>query len=128
MKPCADCAPLFYDTGQVDRSKAPERADDALAVALEELTEYLGSYEAAFSKVQEMLWAYRPEFVRPLRRPISARMRRRVLERDEFVCVECGATDGLQVDHAVPVSRGGPNAIENLRTLCAPCNLEKKDR
>lgn len=29
------------------------------------------------------------------------------------------------LDHVVPISRGGSNAIENLLWACAPCNLSK---
>lgn len=32
------------------------------------------------------------------------------------------------VDHVVPISRGGSDAIENLCFSCATCNLRKKDK
>ena len=34
-------------------------------------------------------------------------------------------TDGLVVDHLVPVSRGGRNVIENVVPSCHPCNQSK---
>lgn len=43
-------------------------------------------------------------------------------------CVWCGTADDLQVDHIVPKSRGGRDHVDNLRTLCGPCNRFKLDR
>ncbi len=34
-------------------------------------------------------------------------------------CLACGATDGLSVDHVVPLSRGGSNSANNLQVLWA---------
>ena len=36
-------------------------------------------------------------------------------------------TDG-QVDHAIPVARGGSNDMENLDLICPRCNQEKGDK
>ena len=52
-------------------------------------------------------------------------VRRIVFERDWHACVYCGSRDDLQVDHAVPLSRGGSNGFENLITACERCNLSK---
>lgn len=64
-----------------------------------------------------------------LRSPVPAKRRWEVLERDGRRCVVCGASaaDGatLHVDHVVSVYNGGSNDIENLQTLCEPCNLGK---
>ena len=63
---------------------------------------------------------------------VSPKTRIRVFERDGFRCVYCGDTAGesttIEVDHIIPVSRGGTSNIENLQTLCAPCNAGKSDR
>lgn len=59
---------------------------------------------------------------------VSQRTRWRVFRRDKLRCVACGAspatgtTRELHVDHIVPASQGGDNAMENLRTLCCDCN------
>jgi len=44
-----------------------------------------------------------------------------------FFCAFCGATEGLQSDHKVPVSQrpGLGLQIRNLQILCAPCNQRK---
>jgi 5-methylcytosine-specific restriction endonuclease McrA len=41
------------------------------------------------------------------------------LENGEF----CGSTHRLQLDHILPVARGGRSTVENLRVLCAGHNL-----
>lgn len=55
---------------------------------------------------------------------------REVKRRDGFICTYCGADDRyvLHCDHIVPISRGGPNLIENLTTACEYCNSAKCDR
>ena len=44
----------------------------------------------------------------------------------------CGASanDGvkLEVDHIVPVSKGGKSTMDNLQTLCERCNRGKRDK
>ena len=62
---------------------------------------------------------------------ISARVRFEVLKRDRFQCQYCGraAPDVLlEVDHVLPVSAGGTDELENLRTSCQGCNRGKSDR
>ena len=65
------------------------------------------------------------------RRQPSLGLRYRVLRRDRFMCVLCGANPAtntgceLHVDHIVAFSRGGRTVFENLRTLCDRCNLGK---
>lgn len=39
-------------------------------------------------------------------------------------CVYCGAPHE-HLDHVVPLSKGGPHCVSNLRTSCASCNLSK---
>lgn len=71
----------------------------------------------------------------PIRRkPISSRLRYEILLRDGHRCVDCGASAledplvRLEVDHRVPVSKGGTNERENLQTLCWACNNGKSDQ
>ena len=70
----------------------------------------------------------------PKRDSIPSGMRYLVLKRDGYRCVKCGVSPQdndsirLEVDHVVPVARGGPTTLENLQTLCFKCNQGKKDR
>ncbi|MGH8068158.1 MAG: HNH endonuclease [Candidatus Entotheonellia bacterium] len=56
-----------------------------------------------------------------------------VLARNRWTCCSCGRSsrrDGvlLEVDHILPRSQGGSNAMHNLRTRCRKCNQGKSDR
>jgi hypothetical protein len=64
------------------------------------------------------------------RKAISKRIRFEVFKRDSFTCQYCSAKPPsvpLEVDHIVPISRGGINEIENLITACFDCNRGKSD-
>lgn len=55
-----------------------------------------------------------------------------VLKRDKFKCQICGRTSKdnvkLEVDHIIPVSKGGKTEISNLQTLCERCNRGKSNK
>jgi hypothetical protein len=55
-------------------------------------------------------------------------VKEQVKRRDGNACVACGATKYLNVDHIVPVYRGGTHDMENLQTLCKVCNTRKGTR
>ena len=68
-------------------------------------------------------------------------LRERIFARDNFTCRYCGIElepyfhptgwnkghwrSGLEVDHVIPLSRGGTNDEANLVTACANCNRTK---
>lgn len=65
------------------------------------------------------------------RKPIKRELRLAVYKRDNFTCQYCGfhaSEQELQIDHIIPVSRGGTNDIDNLVTSCARCNKKKGAR
>ena len=70
----------------------------------------------------------------PIRTTIPLRVRWDVLKRDRYCCTKCGSSPSnnhrveLEVDHIVPVTKGGGNDLGNLQTLCRNCNQGKKDR
>lgn len=60
------------------------------------------------------------------RMPLSVARRFDVFKRDGYTCRICQKAGGeLEVDHIMPVSRGGTNAMENLQTVCWACNRGK---
>lgn len=75
-----------------------------------------------------------PYIPKNIREPISPKIRYEVLQRDGGQCVKCGASPkndnkvNLQVDHIIPVSKGGKTNISNLQTFCQKCNSGKSDR
>jgi 5-methylcytosine-specific restriction endonuclease McrA len=59
----------------------------------------------------------------------SSGLRYTILKRDGFRCVLCGVTAEtslLEIDHIIPVVRGGGTDETNLRTLCHICNTGKR--
>ena len=61
---------------------------------------------------------------------LTRSIRKAVFSRDGYKCKNCGAsgkTPGVQlvIDHKKPLKRGGTNGMENLQTLCSPCNAKK---
>lgn len=63
--------------------------------------------------------------VKRRRLAIPAWKRCAVYERDGGACLECGTTVDLTLDHIHPFSKGGSDEMDNLRTLCRPCNSRK---
>jgi hypothetical protein len=103
-KYCDVCGPIIFD----DRIKANRRAAKAARRAL--------------------LKAATVEWFDPLV----------VLARDNWTCQLCGvptpkakrgtyADDAPELDHMVPLSRGGEHSTANTQCLCRKCNAEKSD-
>lgn len=62
---------------------------------------------------------------------MTSKLRREIKERDHFTCQHCGVSLSqephllLEIDHIVPVSKGGLTTEDNLQTLCWRCNRSK---
>ena len=73
------------------------------------------------------------EFTHKTSRNISASLRYKIMKRDNFKCVLCGASPAkdpsieLHIDHIIPWSKGGESTVDNLQTLCSACNLGKSN-
>lgn len=62
---------------------------------------------------------------------VTNRLRFAVYQRDGCRCRRCGASGRfvrLEIDHIVPVSKGGKSTYDNLQTLCHRCNVEKGNK
>lgn len=61
-------------------------------------------------------------------------LRTTIKERDQYTCMMCSASTAeqslllLEIDHKIPVSKGGLSTPENLQTLCWKCNRTKSDK
>jgi len=54
----------------------------------------------------------------------------KVVRRDSQLCQVCFkyVRDGeLEFDHIIPVSKGGPTSVDNIRVLCRDCNRSKSN-
>lgn len=59
--------------------------------------------------------------------------RLKIYDRDGFKCIYCGRSPvehgvTLNLDHIIPVAKGGDNTAGNLVTACWQCNQEKGAR
>jgi len=85
--------------------------------------EKISKYEKKYGK---KIWKHRAR----ASRVISGNIRYRVLTRAKHRCELCGISGeekALDVDHIVPINKGGPNVIENMQALCYTCNSQKRD-
>jgi hypothetical protein len=56
------------------------------------------------------------------RKYIPAKIRRLIWSRDQGRCQQCGSTRYIEIDHKIPLAKGGTDEADNLRLLCRPCN------
>lgn len=57
--------------------------------------------------------------------------RLKIYQRDKYLCTYCGkqlTRFTATLDHITPVSEGGDNSAENLKTACLQCNSRKTAR
>ena len=69
--------------------------------------------------------------LREIKRPAISFNRYSILKRDNFTCQYCGRKAPnvvLEVDHTVPVSKGGTDDPSNLKAICFECNRQKHNK
>ena len=73
-------------------------------------------------------------FTKEQRALMTNKLREFIKERDDFTCCNCGNSIHiepnllLEIDHIIPVSKGGYTVKENLQTLCWKCNRSKSNK
>lgn len=60
-----------------------------------------------------------------VRGEIPLALRREVFAHDNWMCVYCHSKRRLEIDHIIPISKGGTDDRHNLQTLCRTCNRKK---
>lgn len=64
------------------------------------------------------------------RRKFSAKDRLEIYRKTEGHCYLCGEFvdfDSFEVEHHIPISKGGTNGLDNLYCSCVTCNAIKRD-
>ena len=62
---------------------------------------------------------------------MTSKLRLQIKERDHYTCCQCGNSVQkepnllLEIDHIIPVAKGGLTREDNLQTLCWKCNRSK---
>lgn len=73
-------------------------------------------------------------FAKEQRSLMTSKLRQKIKERDKYTCQYCGNSINqepnllLEIDHIIPVSKGGLTEESNLQTLCWRCNRTKSDK
>jgi len=65
------------------------------------------------------------------RSSVSEPLKRLILALYNHECHYCGVTlhgGNIQIDHAIPLSKGGCTLLENLRASCPMCHHQKANR
>ncbi len=61
---------------------------------------------------------------------VSNKLRFAIYQKDGYRCRHCGVSERyatLEIDHIIPIARGGKSTYDNLQTLCHSCNVKKGD-
>lgn len=73
-------------------------------------------------------------FAKEQRTLMTKKLREFIKNRDNYTCCTCGNSTYiepnllLEIDHIIPVAKGGRTVEENLQTLCWKCNRAKSDK
>lgn len=71
-------------------------------------------------------------FSKEQRKLMTKELRNKIALRDNFTCQNCGKYMpdgvGLQIDHIVPIAKGGKSIPSNLQVLCSKCNGRKSGK
>ena len=73
-------------------------------------------------------------FAKEQRTLMTKKLRESIKSRDNFTCCFCGNSTHvepnllLEIDHIIPVAKGGQTVKDNLQTLCWKCNRAKSDK
>ena len=73
-------------------------------------------------------------FAKEQRTLMTKKLREFIKNRDNFTCCNCGNSTHvepnllLEIDHIIPVAKGGRTVEDNLQTLCWKCNRAKSDK
>lgn len=73
-------------------------------------------------------------FAKEQRMLMTNKLREFIKKRDNFTCCNCGNSVYnepnllLEIDHIIPIAKGGCTAENNLQTLCWKCNRAKSDK
>ena len=86
------------------------------------------------SKILKQLIPQAKNTVKAERNKMTAKLREQIKIRDNYTCQICGNSTYkepnllLEIDHIIPVSKGGKTTPENLQTLCWKCNRSKSNK
>lgn len=51
-----------------------------------------------------------------------------ILAKNNHQCVKCKTDKRIEMDHIIPLSKGGAHSVENIQPLCRSCNASKGNK
>lgn len=60
-----------------------------------------------------------------MRRKFKAAEKELIYAKFKYQCVQCRSDDDLEIDHVIPLSKGGRTEIKNAQLLCRDCHMDK---
>lgn len=108
--------PLKDVANCLNGASTDKESDDVIHLTIAELFDAVSAFK-------------KDEFKKAERAAMTPGLRYDVMKRDGFKCVLCGrGVNGgvqLEVDHIIPIAKGGRTEMSNLQTLCRDCNRGK---
>lgn len=98
-------------------SKTHSYSPEEISEIIKRLNQKRGNYF-----VNKEIW---DAICRVERGKVTNKLRFYIYNRDHNRCRYCGSTRNLEVDHIIPISKGGKSTPDNLQTLCHKCNVKK---
>lgn len=108
--------------GEVYDKKSETFSSDEIRALITRLNKKRGVYYA-----DRKIW---DAICRVERGKVSNKMRFSIYARDGYRCRKCGVSNQhaqLEIDHIIPIAKGGKSTYDNLQTLCHRCNVLKGD-
>lgn len=56
---------------------------------------------------------------------LTSKIKEDVFRLHGNICLKCGSTENITIDHIIPIKKNGSNDIGNLQPLCLRCNSSK---
>lgn len=104
--------------GMAQRTFTVPMTEDTIVELIKALENKLTA--SAFAKEQRLL--------------MTKKLREFIKTRDNYTCCSCGNSTHkepnllLEIDHIIPIAKGGCTTEDNLQTLCWKCNRAKSDK
>jgi HNH endonuclease domain protein len=114
------------NTGSSWRDPSPEKTTFTKKLTPNELmerVEFLSQYNYEMTEYQYECFNQRSL--------MTVELRNRIIERDQGFCQICGKKcqrSEIEIDHIIPVSKGGKTTLSNLQVLCSKCNRKKSNK
>lgn len=76
-------------------------------------------------EIRELYNSYKERRRRACAFTSKPEIRKAVFEKHGEQCRKCKSKENLELDHIIPIAKGGEDVIDNLQPLCKNCNVSK---